>query len=517
MVFPVMQEHVKKIERSLSDSTFSEFNGRVEKQADFLKECIRNGELENQDFTVGLELEVYASDSRGRIKRIPEEKLNEGPANPELGLHNAEINTEPELFTAEGVEKQRERIEHEFEEMNEALMEHGFRLVFDSMWTNNKDSHDYLTSHEEVKGFVFPENMKSATRYHAIDNAVLERLGGSIRLDLPGVDREFPTFLFECLATSIQPHLQVPDTEKFPEYFNAASRTAAPLLMLSSNSPFLPIDLYPEDLDAEELVDETFHELRIPVFEQACNEGEEYGDKKVRFAEDIENLEEAVDKIAEDPVYAPALREWEQDEKESWEDEFWELRYKRGTFWRWVRPVFGAEPVEKGNNEKAARIEYRPLPTQPGVEDIVSLQVITAGLLHGLEEEDHPINELEWSTARENFYSAVEDGLDAEITWVNEDGRETCDEEEIFEEVFRYARLGLEARGFPEEKIEEFLDPLKRRWNQRRTPSTWKKQKVRENLDKGESFEEAVKRMQKTYITNSRKFECFADWPKEGN
>ncbi|MFB6242092.1 MAG: hypothetical protein ABEJ36_04825 [Candidatus Nanosalina sp.] len=510
-----MEEQVEKIRKSLSDSTLRKFNERVEEQADFLKKAIRNGELENQDFTVGLELEVYAADGEGRINRISGEKLEQGPANPELGLHNAEINTEPELFKAEGVEKQREKVRKEFEEMNQHLEEQGFQLVFDSMWTGHGDSIDYLTQHEELDGFVFPENMKSATRYHAIDNAVLERLGGDIELDLPGTSVEFPTFLFECLATSIQPHLQVPDTEKFPYYFNAASRTAAPLLMLSTNSPFLPPELYSEDLEPEKLVEKTFHELRIPVFEQACNEGEKFGEKKVRFPEDIEDLEEAVEKIAEDQIYAPALREWEKDGKESWEDEFWEIRYKRGTFWRWVRPVFGAEPVENGNDEKAARIEYRPLPTQPGINDIVSLQVVTAGLLHGLVEKNHPITELEWSSAKENFYSAVKEGLNTEITWINEEGEETSDKKEIFEEIFRYAEKGLEERGFPEEKIEEYLDPIRKRWEQENTPSNWKKDQVRKNLENGEDFSEAVQKMQSQYIRNSQEHETFADWPQE--
>ncbi|MFB6203484.1 MAG: hypothetical protein ABEK01_03240 [Candidatus Nanohaloarchaea archaeon] len=507
-----MQEHAEKLDRWFESTTFTEFDRRVEDQTDFLKKEIREGELSNSDFTFGLELEVYAVDGEGNIKPIPDRVLEEAPFNPELGLHNAELNTDPTRFDAGGVEEQEEALRSQFEEADRFLSEHGMRLVLDSLWTSHGgDSQVFLTEQEEVEGYRFSENMRSATRYHALDNAFVNAWDGEIPLDVPGADHGLSSMLFECLATSIQPHLQVPDTGEFPEYYNTALRTMAPVLALSSNSPFLPPDLYNQVDEAEELVDETFHELRIPVFEQSVNPSHEYGEKKVRFPSDLESAEDAAEYVEQDEILAPSLEEWNSPPELGYREEFWEWNFKRKTFWRWVRPVIGAEPVDGANDQKAIRIEYRPLPTQPTVKDVVALQLTAIGLIHGLVQEDHPVTELDWETSKSDFYSAVEDGLEADLHWVNSSGEETSDREEIFAEVFRYARRGLEERGLTDGQIERYVGPIEERWENRMTPSTWKKQKVREEL--GDStLEEAITSMQRQYIEKSRSTGCFTEW-----
>ncbi len=500
------------IRKSLDDDTLDEFEERVEEQAEFLKNEIRAGKLDNPDYTVGLEIEVYAVNDDGRLTRLPAEVFeNCGERlNKELGLHNAEINTSPTVFDEEGLEAQRAQVEKTLERAGEALEGSGKRLVLDSMWTipPEEGSVEYLCSTEKNDGHVYAENMRGHPRYRAIDNYYLESYG-KVDIDVPGATLSLPTILFESLATSIQPHLQIPDSEDLPRYYNTAIRTMAPVLALSTNSPFLPPDLY--DSPDESLLDETFHELRVPVFEQSVNPPGGYDEKKVRFPRDINKTMEVVDKVTEDTAYSPFLSEWEDEPEGGYRDEFWEFEYKRGTYWRWLRAVIGGEPVGH-NDERSVRIEYRPIPTQPSVDDIIGLHALVSGALAGMVVDHHPLPSLSWEKARDSFYGVVENGIDASIAWVDEDGDKTHDRSVVYDELFRYARLGLEGHGFDDGTYERYVAPLKKRWEERTTPSVWKIERVREKLDGGATFEDAVYEMQRDYIAATDEYDSFADW-----
>ncbi|MFP4175493.1 MAG: hypothetical protein ACLFSW_06945, partial [Halobacteriales archaeon] len=430
-----------------------------------------------------------------------------------LGLHNAEINTSPTLFDDEGLAEQERQVVETLEDADSALGRHGAdgqRFVLDSMWTvpPGEGSAEYLGSVERDDGLVFAENMRPDPRYEAIDNYYL-KLADEVQIDVPGASLRFPTILAESLATSVQPHLQIPDADDLPRYYNTAIRTMPAVLALSTNSPFLPPDLY-DDPD-EALVDETYHELRIPVFEASVNPPGEYDDKKVRFPRDIDKTVDVVDKVVEDTPYSPLLSEWEDEPDEGYVDEFWEFEYKRGTYWRWLRAVIGGEPVGD-NDERSVRIEYRPLPTQPTVRDIVGLHALVSGALAGMVVDNHPLPSLDWLDARDSFYDVVENGLNATVWWVDKDGDVTHDRSVVYDELFEYARLGLEGHGFDDGTYEKYVEPLRVRWEERVTPSVWKKNRVREALDDGASFEEAVHGMQREYVALTDEHNTFAEW-----
>lgn len=509
------------IRKSLDESTKERFESRVESQAEFLRNEIRGGRLDNSDYTIGLEIEVYCAESDGRLARFPSEIYDAcgERLNKELGLHNAEINTSPEVLSEEGLESQEAQVRDTLGDATEVLDEEGGgkQVVLDSMWTipPEEGSWEYLDSVEEKDGVVSAKNMRADKRYEAIDNYYQKRVCEPVSISVPGADLSFSTILPESLATSIQPHHQIPQAEDLPRYYNTAMRTMGPLLALTSNSPFLPPDLY--DSPDESLLDETYHELRIPVFEQSVNPPGEYNDKKVRFPRDINRTEDMLDKVMEDRTYSPFLREWNSEEEEDEEvseytENFWEFEYKRGTYWRWLRAVVGGESVSEENDEKSIRLEYRPLPTQPSVRDTVGLQALVSGMLAGMVVDNHPLPSLDWEKAYDSFYSAVENGIDADLAWVDEDGTVTHDKEVIYEEIFRYTRLGLEGHGVGDEAYERYVEPLRLRWEERATPSVWKIESVRENLDGGASFEEAVHETQRDYIRLSDEHETFADW-----
>ena len=509
-----MSETTDLVRRSLSEETRREFHARVSEQASQLRTAIADGAFDNPDFAVGLELEVYAVSNEtaaaGELTPLAE-GVFESVANKELGLHNAEINTDPDVLDGDGVSAQAASITERFAASQRAARDHGCRLVPDAMWALPPaiGSDAYLTHRETDNGVTIADHMRPDPRYVAIDNEVLDLAGGEIDFTVPGVDRSFPSILFESLATSIQPHLQVPRASQFPAYYNTAIRTLGPVLAISANSPFLPHDLYTDVADPAQLIDRTHHELRIAVFEQSVNQSP---NAKVRVPVDIDRAAETVDAVVADDLYAPFLREWTTDEeRDAFAEDIWEFRYKRSTYWRWLRCVVGGTPVGDGD-ERSLRIEYRPIPTQPTVQDVVGMQLLTVGLIRGLVATDHPLSDLPWDAARRSFYRAAESGLDADLAWITADGERTDDTETVYDEVFEYARVGLRESDVPAAEIERYLAPIESRWTERTTPSAWKKTRVREALEDGTSLSAAIESMQREYIERSRESASFAEW-----
>lgn len=533
-------ELVSLVERSLTPDTMDEFQRRVDLQADAVREAFAAGRFENDAFTLGLELEAYAVHDDGRLAKLPETVFETPGCNKELGLQNVELNVSPDTFDADGLEAQARQLQVHVERAAAAVAGEELDLVLDAMWTipPAEGTRAYLSETEIEDGVVVATNMRRSPRYTAIDNDLLERAGGGIDLVLPGIRHRFPTILVESLATSIQPHLQIPDLETFPTYYTVAIRTMGPVLALATNSPFLPADLYEfgndefhvdDDpshdpgyggstltwdrdgaSDPYSIVDGTYHELRIPVFEQAINVD---GVRKVRFPRDIDRPEDVIDRLEADQTCAPFLKEWvkEADVVDEYADRIWELEHKRGTYWRWLRSVAGGQAL-RGVSERSLRIEYRPIPTQPSVADVIGFQSLVVGLVHGLVVGDHPIASLEWETARDNFYGAVEDGLDADFAWIDATGERTASSAAVYEDVFEYARRGLHEQGLSSTAIDEFLAPVESRWEARTTPSIWKMDAVRERLDSGADLRAAIEGMQRDYIRHARSGDPFVEW-----
>jgi len=522
---------VELVERSLDPETATAFEDRLDEQAAWLREAIEEGAMDNADFAVGLEMEVYAVEDGDasapadraagtdgtagpHLARLPEGVFGTPAANKELGRHNVEINTEPTVLSEDGLAAQAEGIRERTRSARGAARDHGRELVLDAMWTlpPEEGTRSYLSSTTERDGVVLAENMRQDPRYVAIDNHALGYTDGErIPLSVPGVDTAFPTILFESLATSIQPHLQIPSADAFPAYYNAAIRTLGPVLALSANAPFLPAELYGEVDDPEALVEATPHELRIDVFEQSVNRTP---NAKVRVPRDIETATDVVDRVLADDRYAPFLREWIDGEtdRECLSERVWEFDHKRGTYWRWLRCVIGGDRVDAANDERSLRIEYRPIPTQPTVTDVVGMQALVAGLIRGLCEADHPIATLPWAAAESSFYDAVEEGLDADLEWVTAEGEHTTDRAVIFGEVFAHAREGLGTAGVSSDTIDRYLSPIEGRWTARTTPSAWKKARVREALEEGADLEDAIAAMQREYVRRSLDGDAFVSW-----
>jgi hypothetical protein len=498
---------VAAVEDALDGETKATFERRVREQAERIRDDVRAGRLDNPEFAVGLELEAYAVDGEGRLAPIPDDVFQQSGCAKELGLHNVEVNTPPNVLDADGVSQQLAEVRDRVDAVRRALATHDLHLVLDGMWTvpPAMGSEAYLGATREENGVIVAEHMRPDPRYCALDNEVRRHADGEITLDVPGVSHDFPSILVESLTTSIQPHLQIPSAAAFPDYFNAAVRTTGPILSLCANSPFLPADLY-ADADPS-AVSETYHELRIPVFEQSINAGIDETDWKVRFPRDVDDPTDVVDRIAADETYAPALAE--SADGDEYRDQFPEFGHKRGTYWRWVRGVVGGAPVGSSDDGASLRIEYRPLPTQPTVSDVLATNWFTVGLVRGLVAADHPVLDLDWDDAYEGFYAAVREGPHAEIPWVTADGDRTTDRERMRDELFEFAERGLREAGMSGEAARARLAPVADRET---SPSEWKRRRVSAELDAGASLPAAIRTMQETYRERASTGDPFAEW-----
>ncbi|WP_330630488.1 hypothetical protein [Halocatena halophila] len=482
-----------------------EFRTRVERETEWLQEAVRDGVFDNPQGIVGLEYEFYGVDEEtDALQRVPRRLLEYIGFEKELGLHNAEMQTTPQPLSTYGLAAQEAEVQARLDAALRESNSSGIRLVSDGLWTVppvGESASSYLTGSVDDDGITIATNMSGAERYHAMANV---DFGADLSLSAPHVDLEADTVMPESLITSIQPHYQVSHAPDLPSYFQYAIRIAGLLLALGVNSPFFPPELYNDDVSTETIMNDGWLENRILVFESILNPPEQ---PKVCFPEDLETVEEAIERIAIDRTVVPMLFE----NGDRFDDQFAHFRHKHGTYWRWVRPVFDGPTRSHAN----ARIEFRPLPGQPTVRDAICLQATYAGLLESLTKREHPVTRLDWQKAEANFYSAARNGLQGDFHWLTADGVETTDTDRIYDELFDYARDGLSLRGLDKREIDRYVTPLRQRFERRLSPARWKHERVREALDDGAPFVEAVWEMQTEYINRQKTTlieGLFVDW-----
>ncbi|MFB6173382.1 MAG: hypothetical protein ABEI39_01940 [Halobacteriales archaeon] len=496
------------------------FERRVAEEATVVREAVDDGVFDNPQGLVGLEAEFYAVANRegterwvqpgeigetGALARIPRRLLEYVGFEKELGLHNAELSTSPQPLNGDGLRAQEAEMAARLRTVREPMGARGLQLVSDGLWTvppTGETAAEYLTDHATVDGLRFAANMSASPRYHAMSNADPRP---SMELSVPHATLEAGTVLPESLITSIQPHYQVPRARDLPTYHRYALRIAGPLVALAANAPLLPPGLYDGDADPSAILADGHDEHRIAVFESVMNAPDV---EKVRFPYDVRTVEGALDAVVADRALVPAMLDRDGDR---FDDRFAHFRHKHGSYWRWIRPVFEGATRSAAN----ARVEFRPLSAQPTIRDAVAFQAAVGGLLVGLRREDHPLADLDWARARENFYAAARDGLDADLAWITADGERTDETGALYEDLFAAAEEGLRTQGVPARDAERYLRPLRDRIADGRTPADWKRGRIRERLAEGASFEEAVAATQRAYVERQREtlFEgSFADW-----
>jgi hypothetical protein len=145
------------------------------------------------------------------------------------------------------------------------------------------------------------------------------------------------------------------------------------------------------------------------------------------------------------------------------------------------------------------------VPAQPTARDCIGVLALFAGLMSSLPRRAHPLYDLDWETARANFYAAARDGLQADMEYVDGEGEHTSDLGQVYGDLFEYAYDGLDMHRIDRRTAASYLEPLRARVRQETTPARWTHERAREHVREGATIETAICRAHREYVDHQRR------------
>ena len=302
-----------------------------------------------------------------------------------------------------------------------------------------------------------------------------------------GLNFEAENLSVEGAATSLQIHLSVAEAES-AAFYNAAQIASALTAGVAANSPFF-------------LGKQLWAETRVPLFEQIMYErftGRNaqtlpYG----RRCDDIfgggylQNT--LLELFSENHSRLPAVLPIARDTPP---EKMMHLILHNRDILRWNRPVMG---FVSGSGRPFLRIEHRAMPSGPTTADMTANMAFFTGLACHFHRAfigataEKTIARMPFESARENFYRAARDGLDAEIVWLGEE----CNLREfVAEKAAEYARRGLRDFGADEADILHWMGIIENRARSGQNGSIWQ----RRYIAKHGGGEDGMRRMTAAYL-----------------
>ena len=443
----------QEIERTgFTPEDFAAFDARLRAETALLHDWFRDAAFSTRDRVGGFELEAWLVDAAGRPAPINArvlERLADPSVVPELARFNIEFNSPPQALSGDALSRMLVALERVYASSRRAAAAFDAGVLTIGILPTLREA-DLTT-----------RNMSDQKRYRALNDQVLrQRDGRPLELNIVGHERLHilhADVMLESAATSFQVHLKVAPARAV-EFYNLAQILSAPMVAVSANSPFL----FGRDL---------WSETRIPLFEQAVAVGG-FGAgaagplRRVGFgsgyahASLFECFQENLDHY---PVLLPVWSDLPVEKLEH-------LRLHNGTIWRWNRPLIGFDD----DGTPHLRIEHRVMPAGPTLVDAIANAAFFFGLMACLGNEVAPGSELlPFSVARDNFYAAARDGLDAQLCWSK--GRRLRVQSLILDELLPQARRGLEQSGLDARDVERFLDVVRARTETGATGAAWQR------------------------------------------
>ena len=462
------------------EEDFERFRGRLAEETALLETWLRAGRFDHRSYVGGFELEAWLVDHNFfPLPRNQEylTRLNNPLVVPELSKFNVELNGTPQPLAGRALHRLEQELTSTWRHCLQVAHELECQLAMIGILPTVRQQDLTLA------------NISPLNRYYALNDQVLKlRRGRPLRLDISGRDHLALTHddvMLEAATTSFQVHLQAPADEAV-RYFNAAQILSAPMVALAANSPFL---------FERRLWDET----RIPLFEQAVGLGDDAHARTQRvtfgsgYLQDspLECYRENVERY---PVLLPIL----------FEDGAPQLRHLRlhnGTIWRWNRLLIGFDDAAVPH----LRVEHRVMPAGPSIVDMISNAAVYLGasrFLAGLRRA--PEADLPFTQARDNFYLAARNGLDAHIVWL--DGREVEVRTLLLDEILHMAREGLLLLGADEDDIERYLSIAQMRVRTGQNGAAWQRAHA-------EKYARDFFRLTADYLEHQRSAMPVHEWP----
>jgi len=439
----------KEIEQtSFSSIQATRFMKKVAEETRTLESWHGSGRLAEAEYVGGFELEAWLLDHNYYPLPRNDEylaRLDYPLVVPELSRFNVELNGTPQSLAGRALRRLEQELNETWRHCMAVANELEATLIMIGILPTVREKDLCLA------------NISSRNRYQALNQQVLKLRGGRpLQLDIQGQEHlslSHDDVMLEAAATSFQVHFQSPASE-VSRYMNASMIASAPIVALSANSPFL----FGKSLWAE---------TRIPLFEQAVETGDAtHPDRsRVTFGSDYlpDNPVQFFHENAERyPTLLPTL--FEDSE------ELPHLRLHNGTIWRWNRLLVGFDDAKVAH----LRIEHRPIPAGPTIADMITNAAVYFGAVRfmaGLRTP--PEADLPFSVARDNFYRAARDGLDAKLVWL--DGREVDVKTLLSDELLHMAREGLVLLGIDEDDVERYIGIAEARTASGQNGTAWQR------------------------------------------
>ena len=207
-------------------------------------------------------------------------------------------------------------------------------------------------------------------------------------------------------------------------------------------------------------------ESRIPLFEQAVSIPSSRPDRDcARVGFGTNYLQHSLfEFFAENCDDYPILLPMQLDKKQ---ENLSHLRLHNGTIWRWNRPLVGFDEVGKPH----LRIEHRVASAGPTILDVMANVVLFLGMIQGLVKHAKPVV-LSFAQARDNFYLAAKDGLNAKLRWNN---REVNVQELLLKELLPLAHIALEQMPLKSQDWEHWMGIMEKRLQSGLNGATWQR------------------------------------------
>lgn len=433
---------------------FTCFSESLAKETSLLNKWFASGGLSSRPAVGGFEMEAWLVDRQAmptpnNVAYL--EQLANPLVVPELSKFNVELNGTPQVLHGDALRRLHTELQVTWQTCTDTAQQMGNYLVMTGVLPTIAEQDLTLA------------NMSRMTRYRALNEQVMRmRQGRPLQLDINGREHLLSTHydvMLESAATSFQIHTQVP-LDKAVRYYNAAIIASAPMVAVSANSPFL-------------FGKNVWEETRIPLFEQAVEVGGLGGAafgplKRVSFGSGYARdsvMEVFTENMEHFPVLLPVAFDSPADKLDH-------LRLHNGTIWRWNRPLIGFDD----DGTPHLRIEHRAVSAGPSIVDAIANAAMYYGLSQALAERQAPLEwELDFAVARDNFYAAAKNGLQAKLHWQN---KHVSAQSLLLEELLPLAHKGLQSLEIAREDIEDYLGIIEARVQTGKTGSCWQRQRA---------------------------------------
>jgi len=423
-----------------------------------LERMLEDGHFETGVRRIGAEQEMFLVDSSYRpacVNLDVLETIDDERFVTELGQYNMEFNAEPTLFEDDCLRRLEDQLRECLETSRQGAREHDAEPILTGILPTIRKSDLSL------------ENMTPRDRYKALNEAMTKLRGGTAyEFHIKGIDEfivKHDSVMLEAANTSFQVHFQV-EPDEFAHLYNIAQVAAAPVLATATHSPML-------------FGKRLWHETRIALFQQSVDTRTtdlHHRELEPRVTFGSQWIEDSVLEIFREDiarfrllfgidVYEDPIEELDAGRVPSLQA----LCLHNGTVYRWNRACYG---ISEGKPH--LRIENRVFPSGPTPIDEVANAAFWLGLMSGLVDEHPEVrNDMEFATAKNNFFSVAREGLSGPVTWF--DGETRPAGELIQNELLPLAADGLESSGIDADDIDKYLGIIDERVDSQQTGSQW--------------------------------------------